>query len=147
MSRASSSGQTEPFTWSRVKIGASGNSRASESRTFSPPRMPVSQSWTSATRGGAGRADGIAAGTTDAEWALADVLRGGAGRDGVAEDLHVAGVDGLHRALPAELLHARAPARRQLVAQPFVSEHALEAVRDVLGAVGVDEQRRVAHHL
>ncbi len=48
-SRASSSGATEPFTWRRVKMGASGKSRARERRTFSPPRIPVSQSWTRAT--------------------------------------------------------------------------------------------------
>ena len=39
-SRASSSGATDPRTWSSVKMGASGKRRASESSTFSPPRMP-----------------------------------------------------------------------------------------------------------
>ena len=35
--------------WIRVQSGALGNRRQSNSRTFSPPRMPVSQSWASAT--------------------------------------------------------------------------------------------------
>ncbi len=46
----STSGPTLPGTWRRVKISDSGNSRTSCARTSSPPRRPVSQSWTRATR-------------------------------------------------------------------------------------------------
>jgi hypothetical protein len=36
--------ETEPGRWSSVKSSASGKSSHSASSTFSPPRMPVSQS-------------------------------------------------------------------------------------------------------
>src|SRR5882724_8560361 len=49
MGRRSMVGDTEPGMWSRVKTGASGNSSQKTSRHRSPPRIPVSQSWTSAT--------------------------------------------------------------------------------------------------
>ncbi len=51
-------GLTLPGTCSRVKSGASGNSSQATSRQRSPPRIPVSQSWTRATRGAAGEAAG-----------------------------------------------------------------------------------------
>src|SRR5258705_5386930 len=49
MGRRSMVGDTEPGVWSRVKTGASGNSSQKTSRHRSPPRIPVSQSWTRAT--------------------------------------------------------------------------------------------------
>src|SRR5258705_8887874 len=42
-------GETLPGTCRRVKRSAEGNSSPNTSRQRSPPRMPVSQSWTSAT--------------------------------------------------------------------------------------------------
>src|SRR5215472_344027 len=48
-------GATEPGAWTRVNRSASGKSSANTSRQRSPPRMPVSQSWTSATRTGVAR--------------------------------------------------------------------------------------------
>src|SRR5580765_6884363 len=50
MRRRSTTGETEPGTWTSVKRAASGNSSQNASRQRSPPRIPVSQSWTSATR-------------------------------------------------------------------------------------------------
>ena len=47
--RSSMSGDTEPGTCTSVSRSAEGNSRQIDSSTFSPPRMPVSQSCTSAT--------------------------------------------------------------------------------------------------
>src|SRR6266542_4002174 len=47
--RRSMTGVTEPGTWSRVKRSASGKSSQKTSRHRSPPRIPVSQSCTSAT--------------------------------------------------------------------------------------------------
>src|SRR4051794_30541098 len=44
-------GLTLPGKWKRVNSGAAGKRPPSTSITFSPPRMPVSQSCTSATRG------------------------------------------------------------------------------------------------
>ena len=44
----------EPGTWISVKSSASGNRPASSSSTRSPPRMPVSQSWTRTTFTGRG---------------------------------------------------------------------------------------------
>ena len=41
---------TDPGTWISVKSVASGKSSQNTSRHRSPPRIPVSQSWTSATR-------------------------------------------------------------------------------------------------
>src|SRR5947208_7802807 len=55
-------GLTLPGKWKRVKRGAPGNSPASASSTFSPPRMPVSQSCTSATRGCGGAGAGMGKG-------------------------------------------------------------------------------------
>ena len=52
-------GLTLPGKWKRVNSGASGKSPPSTSITFSPPRMPVSQSCTSATRGRGGAGKGI----------------------------------------------------------------------------------------
>ena len=49
MDRRSMVGDTEPSVWSSVKTGASGNISQKASRHRSPPRIPVSQSWTSAT--------------------------------------------------------------------------------------------------
>ena len=49
MGRRSMVGDTEPGAWSRVKMGAVGNSSQKTSRHRSPPRILVSQSWTSAT--------------------------------------------------------------------------------------------------
>src|SRR5919106_4111556 len=131
-------------------MGAPGNSSASESSTFSPPRIPVSQSWTSATRAGTETAEVAeeAGAAEGAEMALPGLLRGSRGRDGAqAEDLHVSRVDGLHGTRPAELLHPGPAARRQLAAQSLVSEHPFQAVRDVLRAVGIEQQRGVADHL
>ena len=51
MRRRSITGLTLPGTCRSVKSGASGNSSQKTSRQRSPPRMPVSQSWTRATRG------------------------------------------------------------------------------------------------
>src|SRR5512144_2349892 len=48
--RRSITGDTEPGTWTSVNRSASGNSSQKTSRQRSPPRIPVSQSWTSATR-------------------------------------------------------------------------------------------------
>ena len=48
--RASMRDDTDPGTRTRVVSGASGKISQTASRTFSPPRMPVSQSWTRATR-------------------------------------------------------------------------------------------------
>src|SRR6185295_15448890 len=48
--RCSTTEETEPGTWTSVKRSASGNSSQNTSRQRSPPRIPVSQSWTSATR-------------------------------------------------------------------------------------------------
>ena len=42
------SGETDPGTWKSVKIVGSGRSGRIASRTFSPPRIPFSQSWTTA---------------------------------------------------------------------------------------------------
>src|SRR5712691_10068580 len=42
-------GETAPRTCRRVKRSASGKSSQKTSRHRSPPRIPVSQSWTSAT--------------------------------------------------------------------------------------------------
>ena len=42
-------GDTDPFTWTSVNSSASGKRSQSASRIFSPPRMPVSQSWTNAS--------------------------------------------------------------------------------------------------
>src|SRR5215813_5009964 len=50
MGTVSTSGPTLPGTCRRVKISAPGNRRTSCASTSSPPRRPVSQSWTSATR-------------------------------------------------------------------------------------------------
>ena len=44
------SGETLPCSWKRVKMVACGNIWRRASRTFSPPRIPLSQSWTIATR-------------------------------------------------------------------------------------------------
>src|SRR5436190_17455938 len=43
-------GDTEPGTCTSVRTSALGNRRHNDSSTFSPPRMPVSQSCTSTTR-------------------------------------------------------------------------------------------------
>src|SRR5215831_10898876 len=51
MGRFSMTGDTLPGTCSRVKRDASGNSSHRTSRHRSPPRIPVSQSWTRAIRG------------------------------------------------------------------------------------------------
>src|SRR3990170_482403 len=48
--RRSISGETEPGTWTSVNRSASGKSSQKTSRQRSPPRIPVSQSWISATR-------------------------------------------------------------------------------------------------
>src|SRR6185369_841017 len=53
MRRRSMVALTLPGTWSSVKSGASGNSSQATSRQRSPPRIPVSQSWTRAMRGAA----------------------------------------------------------------------------------------------
>src|SRR3954470_17939258 len=53
---------TLPGKWKRVKRGAPGKSPPSASSTFSPPRMPVSQSCTSATRGRGGAGTGMGKG-------------------------------------------------------------------------------------
>ena len=50
MRRDSISGDTEPCTCTSVSRSAPGKRRQSDSSTFSPPRMPVSQSCTSTTR-------------------------------------------------------------------------------------------------
>src|SRR5437588_3794914 len=42
--------ETEPGLWKSVRSVALGQRRQSGSRHFSPPRMPVSQSWTRVTR-------------------------------------------------------------------------------------------------
>ena len=58
MRRRSIVALTLPGTCRSVKSGAWGNSSQTASRQRSPPRMPVSQSWTSAMRGAArGAAD------------------------------------------------------------------------------------------
>ena len=44
MRRCSTTGETEPGTWTSVKRSASGNSSQNASRQRSPPRIPVSQS-------------------------------------------------------------------------------------------------------
>src|SRR5689334_7469153 len=49
MSRRSMVGDTDPGIWSRLNSGASGNSSQKTAKRRSPPRIPVSQSWTSAT--------------------------------------------------------------------------------------------------
>lgn len=43
------SGDIAPVLWSNVKMGASGYSSHNTSRHFSPPLIPVNQSWTKAT--------------------------------------------------------------------------------------------------
>src|SRR4029453_5556918 len=64
MRRFSMTGLTVPGTCRSVKSGASGNSSQNTSRQRSPPRIPVSQSWTRATltggwpRGGSARRGG-----------------------------------------------------------------------------------------
>src|SRR3954447_17081725 len=55
-------GLTLPGKWKRVKSGAPGKSPPNASSTFSPPRMPVSQSCTSATRGCGGAGAGMGKG-------------------------------------------------------------------------------------
>src|SRR4051794_25736231 len=47
--RRSIAGDTDPGTWTSVKSSASGNRSHRTSSAFSPPRMPVSQSWTNAS--------------------------------------------------------------------------------------------------
>src|SRR5574338_411138 len=49
MRSASIRGEVEPGTWTSVKSSASGNIPAISSSTRSPPRRPVSQSWTRTT--------------------------------------------------------------------------------------------------
>src|SRR5512147_1232894 len=57
MRRRSMTGDTVPGTWRRVNRSASGKISQNTSRQRSPPRIPVSQSWTRATRiGPPGRA-------------------------------------------------------------------------------------------
>ena len=54
--RRSIGGETEPrHVEQRVRARRPGTARRAPSSTFSPPRMPVSQSWTSATRAAAAR--------------------------------------------------------------------------------------------
>src|SRR5512132_4130997 len=48
--RRSMTADTLPGTWTSVKRSAAGNSSQNTSRQRSPPRIPVSQSWTNATR-------------------------------------------------------------------------------------------------
>src|SRR3954463_14194817 len=47
--RRSIVGDTDPGTWTSVKSSASGNRSHRTSSAFSPPRIPVSQSWTKAS--------------------------------------------------------------------------------------------------
>ncbi len=82
---------TAPGTCSSVKICASGQSAQSASSTFSPPRMPVSQSWTSATRqpavGGRGpAASGAVAHRHPASTTLVVDARGPAARPSAQEN-------------------------------------------------------------
>src|SRR4249920_788712 len=99
-------------------MGASGKRRARESRTFSPPRMPVSQSWTSATftPGPGVRGEGSAC-----------FLGGGDRSDRLPQGLEIARVDGAHGALPAEGLHAGESLLDERSAESGVAQDTLEA--------------------
>ena len=103
MRRRSMPADVEPGTCSSVKMSASGYSSPMASRTFSPPRIPVSQSWT-----------------------MAVVM---AYEPLPARDLDVDVPDSPHRRLPGELAGARQPLRRHLLPQRLVAEHLLRCPR------------------
>src|SRR3954454_22345999 len=95
---------TLPGKWKRVKRGAPGKSPPSASSTFSPPRMPVSQSCTSATRGRGGTGAGMGNGL-DAVGAITSCFP-----SLLSCDHRLVDVQRLPRRLvPAELLGAASP--------------------------------------
>src|SRR3954451_8018455 len=99
--RRSITGETEPGTWTRVNSSACGKRSHRTSSAFSPPRMPVSQSCTSAIRG-------------------SDILSGA--------HFAIDRPDTAHRLLPRELTGARDPLVHHVAPQPFVGQHPIDGV-------------------
>ena len=114
MRRRSMRGETEPVdVEQRVAASASGYSSQIASSTFSPPRMPVSQSWTSATFDG--RRSGLGLGLAGS-LRIPDPIPADASRS-LRQHLAVDLAHAADRPLPGELAHALQPAPAQLLAQ------------------------------
>src|SRR6478735_4663169 len=105
-------GDTEPGTCTRVRMSAEGKSRHKHSSTFSPPRMPVSQSCTSTTRRPA-HGSGTAPSTSGVRGSEPDVAPGTLSASDM-KDLPIDRLHALDGALPRERADPFVPAANEV---------------------------------
>src|SRR5690606_21245579 len=136
MRRASIVGDTAPRACTSVSRSAPGKKRQSVSSTFSPPRMPVSQSCTSTTRlppVSSGAAPAATCPPASATTLLVDLV--------------VQPADARHRAFPRKRLHPFVAAADELGPQGRIADDPFHRIGDGFGIEWIDQDGRLAHHL